>query len=72
MRTMLLAIDNALVVVRTAVRTQLCALRGHDTVLHYEDRRVMLRCTSCLHDSPGWEIGRPRKRVVVQSLSSLL
>lgn len=33
----------------------LCALRGHDTVLHFEGMRVMLRCTSCGHDSPGWE-----------------
>jgi hypothetical protein len=33
-------------------------------VLHFEGNRVMMRCTSCGHDSPGWEIsGRgPRKR----------
>jgi len=42
----------------------LCALRGHDSVLHFEGNRVMMRCTSCGHDSPGWEIsGRgPRQR----------
>jgi hypothetical protein len=42
----------------------LCGLRGHEAVLHYEGKRVMMRCTSCGHDSPGWEItGRgPRKR----------
>jgi hypothetical protein len=42
----------------------LCGLRGHDSVLHFEGNRVMMRCTSCGHDSPGWEInGRaPRKR----------
>jgi hypothetical protein len=41
-----------------------CGLRGHDSVLHFEGNRVMMRCTSCGHDSPGWEIsGRgPRKR----------
>src|SRR5262245_39980381 len=41
-----------------------CGLRGHDTVLHFEGNRVMMRCTSCGHDTPGWEIsGRgPRKR----------
>lgn len=32
----------------------LCALRGHDAVLHFEPGRVLLRCTSCGHDSPGW------------------
>jgi hypothetical protein len=41
-----------------------CGLRGHDAVLHFEGNRVMMRCTSCGHDTPGWEIsGRgPRKR----------
>src|SRR5438270_9597350 len=42
----------------------MCAMRGHDSVLHFEGNRVMMRCTSCGHDSPGWEIsGRaPRRR----------
>ena len=42
----------------------LCGVRGHDSVLHFEGNRVMMRCTSCGHDSPGWEItGRgPRQR----------
>ena len=41
-----------------------CGLRGHDAILHYEANRVMMRCTSCGHDSPGWEVsGRgPRRR----------
>ena len=42
----------------------LCAMRGHDSVLHFEGKRVMMRCTSCGHDSPGWDVsGRaPRQR----------
>src|SRR5919199_2860066 len=42
----------------------ICGVRGHDSVLHFEGNRVMMRCTSCGHDSPGWEIsGRaPRRR----------
>ncbi|CAN5541732.1 hypothetical protein BH23ACI1_BH23ACI1_21970 [soil metagenome] len=42
----------------------LCGVRGHDSVLHFEANRVMMRCTSCGHDTPGWEItGRgPRQR----------
>jgi hypothetical protein len=42
----------------------LCALHGHDSVLHFERNRVMMRCTSCGHDTPGWEISGegPRKR----------
>lgn len=33
-----------------------CGLHGHDAVLHFEGKRVMMRCTSCGHDTPGWEI----------------
>jgi hypothetical protein len=42
----------------------LCGMRGHDAVLHFEAKRVMMRCTSCGHDTPGWEIGdrAPRRR----------
>jgi hypothetical protein len=42
----------------------LCGLRGHDSVLHFEGNRVMMRCTSCGHDTPGWEISGhgPRRR----------
>ena len=34
----------------------MCGLHGHDSVLHFEGNRVMMRCTSCSYDSPGWEI----------------
>jgi hypothetical protein len=46
------------------LRQRWCGLRGHDAVLHFEGARVMLRCTSCGHDSPGWAThGRgPRMR----------
>lgn len=42
----------------------LCGLRGHDSVLHFESNKVQMRCTSCGHDSPGWEITGhgPRRR----------
>ena len=42
----------------------MCGFRGHDSVLHFEGKRVMMRCTSCGHDTPGWEVsGRgPRRR----------
>jgi hypothetical protein len=42
----------------------LCGIRGHDAVLHFEGKRVMMRCTSCGHDTPGWEISErgPRRR----------
>jgi hypothetical protein len=42
----------------------LCGLSGHDAVLHFEGKRVMMRCTSCGHDTPGWEVSDrgPRRR----------
>jgi hypothetical protein len=42
----------------------LCGLGGHDAIMHFEGNRVMMRCTSCGHDTPGWEVsGRgPRRR----------
>jgi len=47
-----------------AVRQAMCGLRGHDSVLHFEHQRVLLRCTTCGHDSPGWEIsGQPPRQV---------
>jgi hypothetical protein len=41
-----------------------CGARGHDSVLHFEGNRVMMRCTSCGYDTPGWEITghAPRRR----------
>ena len=41
-----------------------CGMRGHDSVLHFESNRVMMRCTSCGYDTPGWEISGhgPRRR----------
>ena len=42
----------------------LCGLSGHDAVMHFQGNRVMMRCTSCGHDTPGWDVsGRgPRLR----------
>jgi len=38
------------------VSQRFCAVRGHDSVLHFEENRVRLRCTSCGYDSPGWDV----------------
>jgi hypothetical protein len=45
------------------VTQALCGLQGHDSVLHFERNRVLLRCTSCGYDSPGWEVGHNRPHV---------
>lgn len=49
----------------TRIDRFLCGLRGHDSVLHFEGKRVNMRCTSCGHDTPGWDtsVGAgPRQR----------
>lgn len=59
-------ISPAALVTRAVTRfgQLLCGIRGHDAVLHFEGKRVMMRCTSCGHDTPGWEVAErgPRKR----------
>jgi hypothetical protein len=50
--------DTSGFVARMVIRMNqtVCGLHGHDSVLHFESNRVMMRCTSCGYDSPGWEI----------------
>ena len=59
-------VNTSAFMVRTVTRLgqMLCGIRGHESMLHFEDKRVMMRCTSCGHDTPGWEIGdrAPRRR----------
>lgn len=45
----------------TAFRSAWCVINGgHYKVLHTAPDRLALRCVSCGHMSPGWEIGSPR------------
>lgn len=36
----------------------LCALQGHDEILEFDDTRMFLRCLSCGHETPGWDVRR--------------
>jgi len=45
------------------VRQMLCGLHGHDTLLHFEQDRMSLRCVSCGHETPGWELTETRPTV---------
>jgi hypothetical protein len=38
------------------VRQTYCGLHGHDSLLQFEQDRMYLKCVSCGHESPGWEI----------------
>ena len=42
------------------VRQFFCSLHGHDALLHFEQGRISLQCTSCGYETPGWDVkGRP-------------
>jgi len=58
------AIEGVMSRVASRLSQTFCGLSGHDSVMHFEGPRVMMRCTSCGHDTPGWEVsGRgPRRR----------
>ena len=43
-----------------------CGLRGHDTLLNFEGERMSLRCVSCGHETPGWELNEVPPTVTVR------
>jgi hypothetical protein len=49
-----------------SLRQLSCGLRGHDTLLHFEDERMSLRCVSCGHETPGWELNEVPPTVTVR------
>jgi hypothetical protein len=38
------------------VRQVLCGLHGHDRLLQFGEDRMFLRCVSCGHETPGWDL----------------
>ena len=48
------------------LRQMFCGLHGHDAMLHYEDDRISLRCVSCDHETPGWELNQRPPTVTVR------
>lgn len=48
------------------VRQALCGLHGHDALMHFEQERMFLKCASCGHETPGWELNEPRPIVRVR------
>lgn len=33
-----------------------CGLHGHDRLLQFETGRLSLKCVSCGHETPGWNL----------------
>src|SRR3979490_806312 len=38
------------------LRQFICGLHGHDALLHFEQGRMSLQCTSCSYETPGWDL----------------
>jgi hypothetical protein len=49
------------------VREAFCGLHGHDSMLQFEEDRMFLKCASCGHESPGWELNEPRPIVATSA-----
>lgn len=48
-----------------ATRQFVCGLHGHDSLLHFEQGRMSLLCSSCGHETPGWDVqGVPARREI--------
>jgi hypothetical protein len=54
-------------VVMDRVRQMVCGLHGHDSLLQFEQDRMFLRCASCGHETPGWELNEAPPTVAVRS-----
>ncbi len=51
------------------VRQVVCGLHGHDNLLQFERDRMFLRCVSCGHETPGWELAEMPKAAAVREES---
>ena len=43
-----------------------CGLYGHDALMHFEQERMSLRCTSCGHETPGWKLNETPPTVTIR------
>lgn len=46
-----------------SLRRLICAIRGHEDYLQFEQNRVYLQCVACGHASPGWTVDARRPTV---------
>jgi len=54
------------------VREAFCGLHGHDNLLQFQRDRMFLKCFSCGHESPGWELNETPPTVVAHADSRRL
>ena len=51
-----MAMDSGFSRVTRIVQQFVCGMHGHDALLHFEEGRLSLQCTSCGYESPGWDV----------------
>jgi hypothetical protein len=54
------------------IRQFVCGLHGHDALLHFETGRLSMRCTTCGHETPGWDLKAAAPRPAAQSTTRVL
>jgi hypothetical protein len=62
------ALTHLLLLLVEMYRRLICLLTGHKTVLHFEPRRMALRCTDCGFETPGWTIGEFTPSRIVEGM----
>jgi hypothetical protein len=62
----------------TFLHRSFCTLRGHDRMVEFQSDRILLVCSTCGHQTHGWEVARrqtPRQfssvRVITQTPDSV-
>jgi hypothetical protein len=55
-----------------SIRHFVCGLHGHDELPHFEPRRLSMRCTTCGHETPGWDLKPAALRPAVQAKPRVL
>lgn len=48
--------DGLLARAALKLRQHICGLHGHDSLRHFDNGRMSLLCSSCGHESPGWDV----------------
>jgi hypothetical protein len=50
------------------LQQMVCGLHGHDTMLQFEQDRMFLRCQSCGHETPGWDLTETPPSITAQAV----
>ncbi len=47
-----------------------CGLHGHDRLLQFERGRLSLKCASCGHETPGWDLKKTEATAPTEPVSA--